>query len=84
MGQAELQLVVKNEDVLDEGRIAEIKAAIKEEFEVEVDYKVILVGNGRSRLIIKAETDSVFVLEVFMQLLGNIRVFQKILNYRRE
>lgn len=89
---ASLELVISNFDCPSDERIDEIICEIAELYKLkntkfEVNYVPIHL-DGRVRLNIKAVTvpggePVVAVVEVFSQLIGNIRIYERTLKYSR-
>jgi hypothetical protein len=91
---SELRVVIDIEDFPNEEKIEETKKVVIEKFSLDLEKfrtGVFDVGYGRRRLDLYLRTRKtvedepiVAALEVFLQLLGNIRIYSKTISYGRE
>ena len=89
--RSELQLVIHNDDVPSKSRVKELKAAVANKFNLEDDkikVSILTAGGGRKKMTVEIKTTGdeliVAALETFMQLLGNIRIYNKVINYKSD
>jgi hypothetical protein len=87
---SELQAVIDTENLPTEEKIEIMKDALRERYGFEIGKDAILIsshpaGYGRTRLkvIIKTESTALLVaLEYFLQLLGNVVIYNRVFIYK--
>lgn len=87
-----LQVVIHSDDFPTQDEIEEIKQLVIKKYKLDLKkFDIITVDMGnRKKLTLSLETrkteknePSVIALETYLQLLGNIRIYQKVIEYSR-
>ena len=93
MKKAEIQVVIDEENAPSEDQLKIIEKELQEIFDYKFEKNEfkscnLSIGSGKmsvqASIVSEREVPVVAVVETFMQLLGNVRVYRKILNYKNE